>query len=80
MPFDLKTNDAIYQRMITKMFGRLIGNTMDTYINDMVVKNKEERDHLKDLAEVFEILKKYKLRLNESKCGFGVRSGKFLGI
>ena len=32
-----------------------------------------------DLRNIFEILRKHKLRLNASKCLFGVGSGKFLG-
>ena len=53
---------------------------MEAYIDDMVVKSKDENDHLKDLGEMFEILEKHKLRLNASKCAFGVGSGKFLGF
>ena len=49
--------------MITKIFGHLMGNTIDAYIDDMVIKSKKELDHLKDLAEVFEILKEHKLTL-----------------
>ena len=45
----------------------------------MVIKNKKEPDHVRDLAEVFSILKKHKLRLNTAKCAFGVSSRKFLG-
>ena len=36
-------------------------------------------EHLGDLGIIFEILRKYKLRLDASKCSFGVGSGKFLG-
>ena len=57
MSFRLKNAGATYHRMTTKMFGHLIRSSMDAYINDMVVKSIEQRDHLKDLAEVFEILK-----------------------
>ena len=32
-----------------------------------------------DLGEVFSVLREHKLRLNTSKCSFGVSSGKFLG-
>ncbi|GFZ15662.1 hypothetical protein Acr_25g0000710 [Actinidia rufa] len=53
--------------------------TMDAYIDDMVVKSKEESDHLRDLIEIFAILQQHKLRLNAAKCAFGVGSGKFLG-
>lgn len=45
----------------------------------MVVKSKERRDHVTNLKETFEMLRKYKLKLNASKCAFGVNSGKFLG-
>ena len=45
----------------------------------MVVKSKLESEHVNDLGNIFEILGKHKLRLNASKCSFGVRSGKFLG-
>ena len=45
----------------------------------MVVKSKKKSKHLLDLGEIFAILKKYKLRLNASKCSFGVGSRKFLG-
>ena len=36
-------------------------------------------EHLADLTNIFEILRRHKLRLNASKCSFGVGSGKFLG-
>ena len=45
----------------------------------MVVKSKKVSEHLEDLQVVFEILRSHKLRLNASKCSFGVGSGKFLG-
>ena len=45
----------------------------------MVVKSKIVLGHLGDLRTVFEILRNHKLRLNASKCSFGVGSGKFLG-
>ena len=45
----------------------------------MVVKSKEVSDHVDDLGNIFEILRKHKLRLNASKCSFGLGSRKFLG-
>ena len=45
----------------------------------MVVKSKLVSEHLVDLSTIFEILRRHKLRLNASKCSFGVGSGKFLG-
>ena len=79
MLFGLKNARATYQRIITKMFVHWMGKIMVAYINDMVVKSKKVPNHLQDLAEVFEILKEHNLRLNATKCTFGVRSRKFLG-
>ena len=44
-----------------------------------MVKSKLEFEHVKDLRNTFEILRRHKLRLNASKCSFSVGSGKFLG-
>ena len=45
----------------------------------MVVKSKVVSEHVGDLGNIFEILRKHKLRFNASKCTFGVGSSKFLG-
>ena len=52
---------------------------MEAYIDDMVIKSKHVEEHLAYLGEVFSMLREYRLRLNASKCSFGVSSGKFLG-
>ena len=44
----------------------------------MIVKSKLVSEHVRDLGDIFEILRRHKLRLNASKCSFGVGSGKFL--
>ena len=65
--------------MMTKMFEPQLGKSIEVYIDDMVVKTKMVSKHVGDLGNIFEILRKHKLRLNASKCSFGVGSGKFLG-
>ena len=80
MPFGLKNTGATYQRMVNKMFNQQIGKNMEVYVDDMLVKSKEELAHLGDLEETFATLKKDQMRLNPSKCVFGVASGKFLGF
>ena len=44
----------------------------------MVVKSKVVSVHVGDLVNIFGILRKHKLRVNASKCLFGLGSGKFL--
>ena len=60
------------------MFESLLGKNIKIYIDDMVVKSKVVSEHLGDFRVIFEILRSYKLRLNASKCSFGVGSSKFL--
>ena len=55
-----------------------MGQSIEVYIDDMVVKSKLVTNHVRDLGDIFRILRKYRLRLNESKCSFGVGLGKFL--
>lgn len=52
MPFGLKNAGATFQRMVTKMFAKQLGNTMEAYIDDMVVKSKHASDHLEHLGEI----------------------------
>ena len=80
MPFGLKNDGAAYQRLVTNIFRPLLGNTMEAYIDDMLVKSKECFDHTKHLQEAFELLRRYDMKLNPLKCAFGVSSGKFLGF
>ena len=56
MPFGLKNAEATYQRLMTKIFKPLLGNTMKAYIYDMLVKSKERFDNTKHLQEAFELL------------------------
>ena len=79
MPFGLKNARSTYQRMMTKMFEPQLGKNIEIYIDDIVVKSKMVTEHLEDLGDIFDILRRHKLRLNASKCSFGMGSGKFLG-
>jgi hypothetical protein len=80
MPFGLKNAGATYQRLVNKMFHDQIGRNVEVYVDDMLVKSKENEDHLTDLKETFQALRTYNMKLNPEKCAFGVSSGKFLGF
>ena len=69
----------MYQRMMTKIFEAQMVKKIEVYIDDMVVKSKMESEYIGDLTNIFQILKGHKLRLNASKCSFGVGWGKFVG-
>ena len=53
---------------------------MEVYVDDMLVKSKEELAHLDNFKETFTSLKQYQMKLNPNKCVFRVALGKFLGF
>ena len=59
MPFGLKNAGATYQRLVNKMFSKQIDRNMEVYVDDMLVKSKEEPTHLDNLKETFAIVKQY---------------------
>ncbi|GJV48416.1 reverse transcriptase domain-containing protein [Tanacetum coccineum] len=79
MPFGLKNAGATYQRLVDSTFQSQIGRNLEAYVDDMVIKSKDEKDLLADIAETFKNLKAINMKLNPKKCSFGVEEGKFLG-
>ena len=53
MPFGLKNAGSTYQRLMNRMFHDQIGQNVEVYVDDMLVKSKEEDSHLDDLRETF---------------------------
>ena len=80
MPSELKNTGATYQRLVNKMFQKQIGASMEVYIDDMLMKSVKAELHVAHLAESFQVLKNYNMKLNLTKCAFGVSTGKFLGF
>ncbi|CAL9017106.1 unnamed protein product [Prunus brigantina] len=80
MPFGLKNAGATYQRAMTVIFNDMLHNTIECYVDDLVVKTRKREHHLSDLKRVFDRLRKHQLKMNPLKCAFGVTSGKFLGF
>ena len=80
MPFRLKNAGATYQRLVNQMFSKQIGRNVEVYVDDMLVKIKEEENHMDDFKETFSMLRQYNIKLNPAKCAFGVSSRKFLGF
>ena len=80
MPFGLKNAGATYQRLANKLFQKQVGASMEVYIDDMLVKSVKAKLHVAHLAESFQVLKNYNMKLNPTKCAFVVLVGKFLGF
>ena len=64
MPFSLKNAGATYQRLVNMMFKDLIRKTMDVYVDDMLVKSRMAGDHVEHLRQMFNVLRKYQMKLS----------------
>ena len=80
MPFELKNVEATYQRLVNIMFQKQIVISMEVYIDDMLVKSVKAELHIAHLAKSFQVLRNYNMKLNPTKCAFGVSVRKFLGF
>ncbi|KAK1612857.1 hypothetical protein QYE76_036530 [Lolium multiflorum] len=80
MPFGLKNAGATYQRMMQKCLATQIGKNVQVYIDDVVITSKEGATLIEDLKETFDNLNKFCLKLNPTKCSFGVPAGELLGF
>ena len=80
MSFGLKNVGATYQRLVNMMFKDLIRKTMEVYVDDMLVKSRMVGDHVENLRQMFNVLRKYQIKINPLKCALGVWSSKFMGF
>ncbi|KAL0444617.1 UNVERIFIED_CONTAM: Transposon Tf2-12 polyprotein [Sesamum latifolium] len=80
MPFGLKNAGATYQTAMQRIFDDMLHKNIECYVDDLVLKSKKREDHLYDLRKVFERLRRHQLKMNPSKCAFGVTSEKCLGF
>jgi hypothetical protein len=79
MPFRLKSAGAIYQRGIQWCLQSQVGFNAKAYVDEVVIKTQEEEGLISNLAETFDNVRKFKMKLNPKKYTFGVPSGKLLG-
>jgi hypothetical protein len=80
MPFGLKNAGETYQRMMQNCLRSQIGRNIQVYIDDVVITTRKEESLIDVLKETFDNLDRYKLKLNLTKCSFGVSAGQLLGF
>jgi hypothetical protein len=66
--------------MMQNCLGSQIGRHIQVYIDDVVITTRKEESLIDDLKETFDNLDRYKLKLNLTKCSFGVSAGQLLGF
>jgi len=80
IPFGIKNARATYQWIMDRVLAPILGQKVQTYVDDMVVTTQQREQHATDMEELFTTIAKYRLKLNPEKCVFGVEAGKFLGF
>ena len=68
MPFRLKNAGATYQRAMQRIFDDILHKNVECYVDDLVVKLKKRMEHLQDLRQVFERLRRYQLNESHEVC------------
>nr|GEW87858.1 reverse transcriptase domain-containing protein [Tanacetum cinerariifolium] len=79
MPIRLKNAGETYQRLVDKAFQRQIGQNLEVYVDDLVIKSRMKKEVIRDIEEMFKTLKEINMKLNLKKYAFGMREGTFLG-
>jgi hypothetical protein len=78
MSFRLKSASATYPRGIQRCVHTQLGCNTEVYVDDVVVKTREDEGLIFYLTETFDNLRKFKMKLNPEMCTFGVPSRKLL--
>jgi hypothetical protein len=65
--------------MYVARFGDHIGQTVEAYVDDIVVKTRKEDDLVNDPRIAFDCWRANEVKLNPEKCVFGVPRSMLLG-
>nr|GFB41107.1 reverse transcriptase domain-containing protein [Tanacetum cinerariifolium] len=71
MPFGLKNAGATYQRLMDKAFKSQMGQNIEVYVDDLVVKSHTEAEMVRDIEETFRTLRKINMKLNPKNAHSG---------
>jgi hypothetical protein len=80
MPYGLTNALPTFVRAMHKIFGNLMRDLTEVYVDDIIVKIKSRASLLDNLALVFDRLRSMCTKLNPDKCVFGVVAGKLLSF
>ncbi|GKV35525.1 hypothetical protein SLEP1_g43782 [Rubroshorea leprosula] len=75
----LDASSGYHQKLVQIIFKLQIGRNIEVYVDDMIVTSVRAEDHIGNLDETFQNLRRAQMRLNPLKCTFAVELGKFLG-
>nr|GEY62394.1 reverse transcriptase domain-containing protein [Tanacetum cinerariifolium] len=78
MSFELKEARSTYQCLVDKAFQKQIGQNLEVYVEDLVIKSCTEEEVIRDIEETFKTIREINMKLYPKKCTFGMREGTLL--
>jgi hypothetical protein len=72
MPEGLRNAGPTFNRMMKLILGSQLGHNALAYVDDIVIMSEKEIDHITDLTETFDNMKRNCLKLNPENCIFGI--------
>jgi hypothetical protein len=79
MPFGLKNSGSVFNRMMRKMLGKLLGRGVHHFIDDILIATETWEEHVKLLQAVLECLRRANVAAKPSKCYLGFDKLTYLG-
>jgi hypothetical protein len=79
MPEGLRNVGPTFDRMMKLILGSQLGRNASAYVDDIVIMSEKETDHIADLTETFNNMRRNGLKLNPEKWILGIRKGQLLG-
>ncbi|KAI5743301.1 hypothetical protein M8J77_016641 [Diaphorina citri] len=79
MPFGLKGAPGTFIRLMGKVLEGLIGNIVEVYLDDLIVKAQTWPSLLHNLRIILERLRQFQLTAHLQKCHFGKSEVQYLG-
>ncbi|KAL5264194.1 hypothetical protein ACHWQZ_G005321 [Mnemiopsis leidyi] len=77
LPFGLKSANEVFQKRMTQIYEKLDG--VEVVFDDILVHGSTQEEHDRRLMSALECSRKAGVKLNKSKCKFGLREVTYLG-
>ena len=80
MPMGLRNACATFQRMMEEVLSPVLGKCCLVYLDNIAIYSPNENQHLKDIEEIFNLLRAAGLRMKVEKCSFFSKEMELLGF